>query len=168
MKTKLFIVGHARHGKTYAGDFIARHAGLKAVDSSKFAADRVVMSWMKENLGIQYDDAEECWADRHSHRDSWYKAITGYNTPDLSRLSREIFEENQIYVGIRNRDEFIASKSCADLSIWIDASERLPKEPASSMSIKREDADIVVFNNGSVKEYNQKLQNLCRIISNSC
>lgn len=118
-----------------------------------------------EALGIRYDSVDACWRDRHNHRDAWYRSICEYNKDDLSRLSRHIFDLADIYVGIRNRDELMVSAALADLSIWIDATDRLPPEPATSMSISREDCDIAIDNNGSLDAFHSKLDRLMATLS---
>ena len=155
---KLFIIGPGRHGKDTAGDFFKEHYGLKAVPSSLFMAERVCWPYM-ENLGFHYATLEECFNDRHTgnNRCRWRDAIAEFNGPDPARLSSEIFAENDIYVGIRARREFLAAKPLSDLSIWVDASERVP-EIDPSLDILKSDADIVIDNNGTVPEFLEKLR----------
>lgn len=156
---KFFIIGHGRHGKTEAAEFINKITGLTFADSSKFAA-KVVRPYLEQVHFITYPSLAACWQDRHNHRSKWYEAITQYNSHDMSRLSQAIFEECDIYAGIRNREEFIASKHLSDLAVWIDASDRCGLEPESSMTIRREDADIVVENNDTLLRFHQKLARL--------
>lgn len=159
-KFKMFIVGHGRHGKTQMAEQIRDDWGLTFADSSRFMADRLVMQEMKDRFGIEYADGEECWKDRHNHRPKWYKIISEYNQNNPSRLTAAIFEENQIYVGCRNRDEFLASKHLADISVWVDGSQRHGPEPSSSMSILQSDCDIVIQNNESLIVFQEKVHKL--------
>lgn len=163
-KVKLFIVGHGRHGKDTMAEQLKDDFGLSFADSSMFMAERLVWETLDYEFGIKYETAEECWQDRHNHRDKWYRIISEFNRKDRTRLSREIFQSNQIYVGIRNRDEFLASKHLADLSVWVDAGLRLPPEPNNSMTILREDADIVIENNGSLITFQEKVDRLAKMI----
>lgn len=149
---KYIIVGHARHGKDTIADLFAKGMGLSWQSSSMAAAEHVVMPYLAER-GISYSSLDECFEDRYNHRKAWYDAITEYNTPDKTRLARKIFETNDIYVGMRNREELLACKEQLGVCvIWVDASLRLPPEPASSMTIKEEDADFIINNNGSLSE----------------
>ena len=51
-----------------------------------------------------------------------------------------------------------------DLIIWVDASERLPKEPSTSFNIDKSCADIIVENNGTLEEFVQKTKNIGNIL----
>lgn len=157
---KLFVVGHGRHGKDTAASCLAGLLSLRACDSSWFACENVVWPTMKH----VYATPEECYADRRNNRENWYEQMSEYNRQDAARLAREIFQEYDIYVGIRSRREFLAAKELADLSIWIDAFDREPPESPESMSILREDADIIVDNNGTPHELSRKLSRLCSLL----
>jgi len=67
---------------------------------------------------------------------------------------------------MRNIDEFHVAKAAGlfDLIIYIDASERLPKEDESSMSIPLEVADIVITNNSTEAEFLVKIDRLFKAI----
>jgi hypothetical protein len=143
---KLFICGHGRHGKDTVGNMLKQWYGLKAVDSSWFMAETVVKPYLSK-LGLEYETTEACYLDRHNHRQHWFDAISAYNGDDPTLLSRAIFATNDIYVGIRNRNEFLKSKHISDLAIWVDASKRLGPDP--TCQILMEDCDIVIDNNGT-------------------
>lgn len=159
---KLFIIGHGRHGKDTTAEFLRDTYGLTFQSSSMFCAEHVVSPWMKRR-GFIYEDIKECYADRHNHRMEWYDAIRAYNKKDPARLSREIFESYDMYVGIRSRTEFLESKSLADLSIWVEAWDRAPeKDP--SCKILRGDCDIIIDTNGTMRESRDKLVSLFNLI----
>ena len=122
---RLIIVGHARHGKDTVGGLFTKLGGYNWASSSYVAADK-----------------------------AWYDAITAYNTPDKTKLAQDIFAENDIYVGLRNKKELWAIKTAGivDHVIWVDALDRLPPEPASSMSIEPWMADYHIDNNGTIEE----------------
>lgn len=164
---KLYICGEARHGKDTVAEIISDSYGLSFRDSSKMAMD----IFLRESLldyGLRYRSDEECYQDRVNHRKLWFDLITAFNGSDPSRLSREIFERADIYVGIRNRFEFLESKSMADLSIWVDASERIGRVPGEdgyrSGLVLPSDCDIVIQNNGSRAELEDKVHRLCDLI----
>ena len=90
---------------------------------------------------------------------TWNNAIKAFNTPDLSRLSRGIFDKYDMYVGIRDREEFLAAKHLADLSIWVDASERVTQEDPT-IKIFRTDADVIIDNNTSEEDLRVRLKAL--------
>jgi hypothetical protein len=152
---KLFVIGHGRHGKDTVAELIQEECGLTFESSSMFCAEHVVIPWL-EKLGITYDSLAECYEDRVNHRMEWYNAIRAYNEGDESRLSAAIFSKYDMYVGIRSRIEFLASRSRSDLSIWVDASTRIPQiDP--SCKILPEDCDIIIDNNGTEEELKYRL-----------
>jgi hypothetical protein len=156
---KIFIIGHGRHGKDTVAEFIERHYGLTFESSSMFCAERVCRPWMERVHAITYDSLEECYADRHNHREAWYNAIMAYNKGDPARLSQEIFTEYDMYVGIRSREEFLAARDLSDLAIWVDASDRLHSfDP--TCKILKSDCDIILDNNGTLEEQGYKITRL--------
>lgn len=150
MKLKLFICGHGRHGKDTVAEILRDMYDYVFESSSMFCAEKIVKPYL-DAKGIIYETNEARYADRHNHREDWYQAILQYTSKDRTRLSRNIFKEYDIYVGIRDRDEFLESKHLSDLAIWVDASDRVDYiDP--TCKIRREDCDLVVKNNGSLKD----------------
>lgn len=163
MSLRLFIVGHGRHGKDTAGNILKEVFNLQAVDSSWFMAKNVCRPYM-EKLGVTYDSVQECYDDRHNYRMEWRRAIREYNGEDEARLSKAIFAENDIYVGIRSRDEFLAARPISDLAIWIDASKRKDyRDP--SLDILPTDCDVIVDNNGTEADLRQRILRLGYILN---
>lgn len=95
-------------------------------------------------------------------RQRWYEEIKAYNTPDLTRLSAEIFKTNDAYIGLRDRDELDAAKErWPDVVVlWVDASERVEPESSASCTAGKDQADFVVENNETLEEFNRKLYKL--------
>lgn len=162
---KIFVIGHGRHGKDTVGDVIRDMTGLTFRSSSMFCAEHVVTPWL-EKLGITYDSLEECYEDRVNHRVEWYNSIRAYNEGDESRLSSAIFAEYDMYVGIRSRVEFLASKHLSDLSIWVEAGERVPQVDPTC-KILATDCDIIIDNNGTEEELVEKTERLFALILGS-
>jgi hypothetical protein len=78
---------------------------------------------------------------------------------DKARLAKGIVERTGCYVGMRDREEI---KECIkqglfDLIVWVDASDRLPEEPATSFNIDRSCADVIIENNGTYEEFYEKV-----------
>lgn len=154
-KPRLLIVGHARHGKDTVAQILKDGWGLNFCSSSMAAAEKVIMPKLVDREGKPfYHTVEECFADRVNHRSTWKQLITEYNTPDKTRLAREIMSENDIYVGMRCHIELSEcySNNVFDAIIWVDASYRKEPEPLSSNTITRDWADYVVDNNGSMND----------------
>ena len=153
---KLLILGHGRHGKDTAADLIAEKLGLKSRSSSLFAAERVIMPAMG------YASLEACFNERHEHRGKWFTLITEYNTPDKSRLVRELLESADIYVGLRNNCEYEASKHLFDFVLWVDASDRVEPEPSTSFTITFNSKEMIkIDNNCNLDWLEKQINNFC-------
>lgn len=156
---KLFICGYGRHGKDTAANFLHARFGMNFVSSSLYCAEHVARPHLSVNYGIDYPTVEACFEDRHEHREKWHKAIAEYNKEDLTRLSREIFHQHDIYVGIRSREEFLASRELADLSIWI-YDPRKPNEGSESCTVNESDCDFTIKNAGTFDDLHRKLNKI--------
>lgn len=175
---KVILMGYARHGKDTVAEMLRDRYGLRFVSSSQFCAERVVLPavrkmWERFNGASPtrveqpavgpYASPLECFDDRANHRKFWFDTITAYNTPDLSRLGREIFQDFDVYCGIRNHREFHALKNAGvfDVAIWVDASGRgLPAEGKDSCTVEPWMADFVLDNSGSLEDLSRNLEAL--------
>lgn len=157
---KLVVFGFQRHGKDTACEYLAAHYGLTFAASSMFACQTFLFDQLKPQLG--YATIEECFQDRVHHRQTWYEAIREFNAEDRGRLGKAIFAKHDIYCGIRDREEFecLRREGCFDKAIWVDASDRLPPEPSTSMNLTMDDADITISNNGSLSDLYRSLDDL--------
>lgn len=140
---KILILGNGRHGKDTFADMLHQIMGLTFESSSRAAAEICVYPAMRN----KYANAKECYEDRRNHRAEWKRLITEYNTPDKSRLCKEILERSDCYVGMRCQQEYEASRWMFDYVFWVDASKRLPDDP--TMKIEPEHGMNFVDNNGS-------------------
>lgn len=177
IRPKLLILGDARHGKDTVGDWFVKK-GYTFVSSSRFVLEKAVWPEFKNRASRKplqseahllpftysawpdYFTQEECFADRDKFRAFWFECITAYNRPDRSRLGRELFALYDMYVGLRNHHELNALKlhKAYDLSVFVDASERCPPEPSSSMTIKPWMADVIIDNNGTLEDLDNALE----------
>ena len=157
-KKKLLIIGHGRHGKDTMAEILERDHGLTFKASSMAASEIFINDVLKEKYG--YKTAEECFNDRSNHRAEWYDMICEYNEIDKARLAKDIMSTSDCYVGMRDKPEIdeCRKQKVFDLVIWVDASDRLPKEGADSFNINQSDADIVIFNNGTLAEFEDKVK----------
>ncbi len=140
---KLLVIGHGRHGKDSVGEILRKNYGLSFVSSSEFAAEKAIYPLVSDI----YVNWQEAYLDRHNHRDMWFHAIRAYNLRPGPMLAEQMLEDHDLYVGMRSRDELERSRHVFDAIVWVDASERLPCEPGSSMELTKEDADFVIDNN---------------------
>ena len=159
---KLLILGHAEHGKDYAAILFKKYSGMLFQSSSEFANEICVFPRLREKYG--YKTKEECFEDRRNRRAEWLDLITEYNNKDRARLTSEILEVNDMYVGMRNEQEFEVAKDLFDLVIWIDASKWVSPEGKDSCTINMKVADIVITNSGSKKDFKKKIKRLCCIM----
>jgi len=146
-KKTFLVIGHARHGKDTVSEILCKNLNLTFVSSSLILAEEVIYPKLKDLYG--YKSVEECFNDRSNHRKEWFTLLKEYNTPDKARLGRLILSKHDLYCGLRNIEEFYALKeiNAFNYIIWVDASERKPLEPITSMTITKEHADIIIDNN---------------------
>lgn len=164
---KVYIVGNGRHGKDSVAEILRGSLGLSFCSSSFFMAKLFIYDALKVSLG--YTSFEECYEDRHNHRRTWHELICSYNAKDPARLSREIFKEYDIYVGIRSNLELEEARreGLVDLVIWVDALGREPAESPESFDINRSQADFIIDNNGSEEELRARIDKLITLFSQS-
>lgn len=141
---KFLIIGDGRHGKDTAATYLCEMLNLRMLSSSEFANERCVYPVLKDKYG--YETPDECFQDRHQHRAEWKQLISEYCNPP-ERLVEELLEHADVYVGLRDRLEYVAARNLFDVVIWVDASDRLP--PEDSNDLTPEDADVIVNNNGT-------------------
>ncbi len=154
---KLLIIGSARHGKDSMAEILQENFGLKFKSSSQAAAEIFIYDELKEKYG--YNTPEECFEDRVNHRAEWHQLICEYNIDDKAKLAKGILQQADCYVGMRDYREIkeCINQNLFDLIIWVDASERLPLEDSSSFNIDKEDADIIIDNNGVYEEFETRV-----------
>jgi hypothetical protein len=150
---KILILGNARHGKDTLAERLNEHFGMTFKSSSEMAMELFIFDEIAEQFG--YTTMEQCFEDRVNHRTLWYKMICGYNKDDRARLTKDILEVYDCYVGMRDLDEFEASKELFDVIIWVDATTRLGSAENTN-KIPMGAADIVITNNGTFEEFDMK------------
>lgn len=154
---KLIIIGDGRAGKDTAAELLLKNFGLKFTSSSLAAARIFIYDILKEKYN--YKDFEECYTDRHAKRDEWFNLITEYNKDNASRLAEQIFEDNDVYVGMRSEREILKCKSdgLTDLVLGI-YNPRVPKEPITSNQIDVfKHSDFVIVNDTTLENFEKKI-----------
>lgn len=155
-KPKFLVIGHARHGKDTFCEILKKKYGFSFVSSSEFCCETVIFPKMQH----LYPSPKECFEDRVNKRAEWYLMIKEFNADDHAKLGKLIFGKYDIYCGLRNADELIALKQAKvfDVSIWIDASQRVPqREDSSSMTITQDMADWIFENNGTLEDLEREV-----------
>lgn len=163
MLPKLLVVGHGRHGKDTVSEMLEQY-GYKFQSSSKFCSELFIFNDLKDTYN--YASEDECYNDRHNHREEWYNMIHDYCKDDLARLGRNLFAKHDIYCGLRNRREFFAMKNeeLFDYAIWVDRCDHLPLESHNSMSIEQWMCDYTIDNNGSLERLEKNVTTLINTI----
>lgn len=161
---KLLVIGAARWGKDSFAEILNLEFGYTFESSSQAAANIFLYDLLKDKY--KYLTPEECFEDRMNHRQEWYEAICDYNKDDKAKLAKGILERSDCYVGMRDRDEITEciNQGLFDLIVWVDASDRLPLEDASSFNIDKSCADIVIENNGTFEEFKEKVVRLGKFL----
>jgi len=144
---KLIVIGYGRHGKDTVCEILQNKYNFKFMSSSQFCNEKVIFPVL--SAIYNYKTPEECYNDRHNHRKEWYDLIANYNTNDPAKLGKDLFNEYDIYCGLRRAEELTAlvEQSVCDYVIWVDASKRHPPEDKSSCTVTPEMADYIIDNN---------------------
>lgn len=157
---KLIFFGFKQHGKDTACEYLRDKYGLTFASSSRFACDLFLFDELNSVHGFNYASPLEAYDDRTSpeNRVIWFNGIKNYNAKDPGRLGRKIFLTNDVYNGIRDDIEFFAvKKEHKPLSVWIDASDRMPPESLESNKLNKNHADIVITNNTTKEDFFDRL-----------
>lgn len=160
---KILILGHMRSGKDTLAELLNKHFGMTFKSSSEMAMELFIFDQIAEEFG--YSTMEQCFEDRVNHRTLWYKMICEYNKNDRARLTKDILEVYDCYVGMRDLEEFEASKDLFDVIICVDASKRL-ESTDNTNKIPMSVADIILTNNGTFDEFETKSKVLGNILFN--
>ena len=127
-RPKILILGHGRHGKDTVAEILRSRHQFRCASSSWAACESAVYPHMHMH---GYADALECFTDRHNHRERWRDLILRYNTPDRTRLCREILKEHDIYVGMRSILEYKECRDLFDIIYYVSAAPRIPEDDPS-------------------------------------
>jgi hypothetical protein len=123
---KLLILGESRHGKDTAAEYLRDEYGLSFASSSETAAEAI-----KPILDLV--NGEKTVAEHFKERNDgtnpqlWKRSIKLYNTPDRSALCRLILKNSDVYVGMRDFEEYEASGRLFVDELFIEADTRVGK-----------------------------------------
>jgi len=145
---KILVLGKGRHGK----DEFSKMLGLPFKSTSQAALDEFVWEeWGRRN----YLNKERCFSDRHNARDIWFNLYCDYNYFDKARFAKKVVETQDIYCGMRCKDEVqeCIDQEIFDLIFWVDASERIEyDEGEDSCTVTADMCDKVIHNNGTLED----------------
>jgi len=152
MTKKILLVGYGRAGKDEGLNYLAaltrlRNAGCTSVYLAKYVA---------RDLGIS---EAEAYRTRHQCRDDWYEIGVLLREKDPGILLREALENGPLTGGVRDLEEIIEARRCnlVDLIVWVE-NIRVPIDP--TVKFDPEHCDVIVQNNGTLDEYQDKLRRL--------
>jgi hypothetical protein len=150
MSTKgplILLLGHARHGKDTAADYLCSKLGFEYKSTSLLVA-RHLKTVLSCKYGLQYGTVQDCFNDRVNHRAKWYDEITLFCKDNPSALGDLVYSECNVYCGIRSKVECEAViRVHKPLVIWVDACDRLPIESADSMQLEYTEPWFFIDNN---------------------
>lgn len=161
---KILIISHGRWGKDTLAEIWRDNFNIKFASSSQAACKIFLFDALKDKYG--YTTIEECFEDRGNRRAEWYELICEYNREEKSRLAQDIMKENDIYVGMRDYAEIrrCIELGVFDLVVWVDSSKRLPEESRASFNITKDEADIIIDNNGKLAEFEDRALRLGNLL----
>jgi hypothetical protein len=157
---KLLLIGEGRHGKDTVAEILRDYHDWSYRSSSHWSAEHVIYPHITSVVAsaLAGRDWEGFYNNRHDDRQLgcgrryWYDAILDYNKKHgADAVARGVLAEADIYVGMRSRYEFEGSKHLFDLIVWVDRSGHLPPE-GDSMELTKEDAHVVLDNNGTLRD----------------
>lgn len=165
-KPKLMVLGYARHGKDTVCEILRDEFGFSFVSSSVFVLEKAILPTLNA-MGYHYKSLDEAMKRREEvpgWRAIWFECIAAYNKEDPSRLGTELFQEYDIYCGIRRLEELVdlKHKRIFDWSIWVDATLRMPPEGAESNTLHPGLADFTVNNNTTIGDLSGRLRTLMK------
>lgn len=152
---KIGIVGHGRAGKDTAAEYLRDFHGLRYTHGTSRWAATIVWAAMTRT-GHGYDTVEECFEDRHNHRELWARIIGRHNASDPTRMYRECLENQDILTGLRLRHEFEACKSAGICDVWLWI-ERPGIAVDPTCQVKASDCDYLINNDGTLAEFHAKI-----------
>ena len=189
-RPKVLVIGHGRHGKDTVAERLQQRYGLSFTSSSLFCAEKVIWPtaqelakadcyeygppalpwtiklWEEACRIIKMDkDAKDAFLHRHhsdTTRQFWFEAIKEFNRKDAAALGKAIFDEYDIYCGLRSSTEFHALKNAGviDHVVWVDRGEAEPPEPSTSITVQPWMADYIIDNNSDLDHLNTEITRL--------
>ena len=151
---RILFVGPGRCGKDTAGLYLERITPLTFAGTTS----NYLCKYVAVKLGIT---EEEAYARRHEDRMLWYEEGNRIRKNDPLKLVNESLQVGEIVGGIRDIREIEACyyQRPVDLIVWIQ-NDRVPKDP--TMTFGSEWADLIIPNNGSIEDFEGRLDRFAR------
>ena len=152
---KIGICGAGRSGKDTAAEFLRDEFGFRYTHGTSRWAAMIVWTELTKR-GFDYDTVQECFDDRHNHRELWAKIIGKHNAADPTRMYRECLEHQDILTGLRWRNEFLACRDARLCDVWLYVDR--PGTADATNEVLPSDCDAVIRNDGSLELFKQRLR----------
>ena len=163
-KNKLIITGHARHGKDTVAELLHKNHGMTYKSPTQFIAEEMIVKRNFGNLG--YTNVSDAIKHRGEHREVWFNAFSEYNKDFKGRLVTEILAEHDVYCGLRCKEELYSAceyllkeTGVRPIVLWVERNE-YPPEDKSSNTITVHDTDYILWNSGTLKDLEEKVEAL--------
>lgn len=176
LRPKILIIGDGGHGKDTLSQIWFKYFSMTYKSSSVMALELFMLDQLADHFDLHtVEEVEKTKAIQDQAKDNtlrkfMYDAITDYNTPDRTRLAKEILKHANAYNGMRNLEELrpCIDNGLFDWIIGVDASIRLPSEDSSSTSINiLEWADMIIPNNGTKAHFKTRAWKIGALIFNA-
>jgi hypothetical protein len=157
---KILIIGHGQHGKDTLAEMLIPKYQLKFKSATMYACEHIIYPL----IGSNYNSMQECYDDRINCRELWKELITAYNTPIKSNLVKNVLEYSDIYVGLRDIQEYeeCVEQELFDIVIGI-YNPTIPLD--NTFNIPLEVADILILNNRDITHLQKIVDELPNIYS---
>ena len=150
------FVGYGRAGKDTAAKIYCQLMQITYGGSTSLA----VLPYVAHATG---DREWECYSKRHANREFWFRFCNELRRGEPDLLAKLVLSQGDVLVGVRAAEEFrcLIPGGVADINVWID---RRDTPVDSTVEFTRDEADLVIDNNGSINELREKLNRLVKLI----
>jgi hypothetical protein len=153
------ISGPGRAGKDSVAEMFRDLSTLRYIGGTSLFAASIVRDKFTPPSGRKYATAQECWEDRHSHREAWAKIIGDSNGSDPVRFYRDCLAEQDILTGVRWRREMLACREAklVDLWLWVER-PGIPADPTQEFTAG--ECDLTIVNDGTLEDLRKKVERI--------
>jgi hypothetical protein len=161
----VLIIGFGGHGKTTVAEILCEKLNWTQGESL-YLVEMFIFDEMVKR-GFNYSSPYECWLERSKHRLLFQEIILNFNTPDKTKTTKMIFENNEIFTGMRNVTEFSSGyfSGLFSVIIYVDAQERLGIEEPNDCTIPKNISHLIIENNDSKEDFLIKIENLVHVLN---
>jgi hypothetical protein len=151
------FVGRARAGKDTACEFFASITGL----TNAGTVSKYIAPYVAKIDGVPVEDAYARRGESMETRSRWRKIGDDLRANDPAFLVREMMKHGEVGGGIRGRAEIQAARkgNLADLFVWVESNRAWAD---ATCEFGPEECDLIIQNNGTIEEFQERLSRLAR------